>query len=58
MIIDEANDQVPDVNATELMLEEVDLDSDPVRVTFATGIYESDLVSFLERARRLAGEVC
>ena len=31
---------------------------DPIGLTFASGIHESDLLSFLERARRLAGEVC
>jgi hypothetical protein len=32
--------------------------SDPIGVTFASGMDESDLLSFLERAQRLAGEVC
>jgi len=31
---------------------------DPIGVTFASGMHESDLLSFLERAKRLAGEVC
>ena len=30
---------------------------DPIGVTFASGIHQRDLLSFLERARRLAGEV-
>jgi len=29
----------------------------PIGVTFASGIHESDQVSFLERAQRLAGGV-
>jgi hypothetical protein len=32
--------------------------SDPIGVTFASGMHESDLLSFLERAKRLAGEAC
>ena len=31
---------------------------DPIGVTFAGGVHESDLLSFLERTQRLAGEVC
>ena len=31
---------------------------DPIGLTFASGIHESDLLSSLERARNLAGEVC
>jgi hypothetical protein len=38
--------------------EEVFLTSDPIGLTFASGIHESDLLSCLERARHLAGEVC
>jgi hypothetical protein len=34
------------------------LSRDPIGLTFASGIHESDLLSFLERARQLAGEVC
>ena len=30
--------------------------SDPIGVTFASGIHESDLLTFLERASRLGGE--
>jgi hypothetical protein len=33
-------------------------DSDPIGVTFASGIHERDLVSYLSRMQRLAGEVC
>jgi len=38
--------------------EELFLTFDPIGLTFASGIHESDLFSSLERARRLAGEVC
>jgi hypothetical protein len=31
---------------------------DPIGLTFAGGMHESDLLSFVERVRRLAGEVC
>ena len=31
---------------------------DPIGLTFAGGMHESDLLSFLERAKGLAGEVC
>jgi hypothetical protein len=34
------------------------LTRDTLGVTFASGIHESDLLSFVERANRLAGEVC
>lgn len=30
----------------------------PIGLTFADGVHESDLVSYLERTRCLAGEVC
>lgn len=38
--------------------EEVFPTFDPIGLTFASGIHESDLLSSLERARHLAGEVC
>jgi hypothetical protein len=38
--------------------EEVFLTFDPIGLTFASGIHESDLLSSLERAKHLAGEVC
>jgi len=38
--------------------EEALLTRDTIGLTFASGIHESDLLSFVERARRLAGEVC
>ena len=38
--------------------EEAFLTRDPIGLTFASGMHESDLLSFLERARGLAGEVC
>lgn len=38
--------------------EEVYLTWDPIALTFASGIHECDLLSSLERASRLAGEVC
>ena len=31
---------------------------DPIGLTFAGGTHESDLLSYVERVRRLAGEVC
>lgn len=30
---------------------------DPIGLTFAGGMHESDLLSYVERVRRLAGEV-
>jgi hypothetical protein len=38
--------------------EEISLTFDPVGLTFASGIHESDLLSSLESAKHLAGEVC
>jgi hypothetical protein len=38
--------------------EEILLTFDPIALTFASGIHESDLLSSMERARHLAGEVC
>jgi hypothetical protein len=38
--------------------EEVFLTFEPIGLTFASGIHESDLLSSLERAKHLAGEVC
>jgi hypothetical protein len=38
--------------------EEAFLIHDPIGLTFASGIHERDLLAFLERSRRLAGEVC
>jgi hypothetical protein len=32
--------------------------ADPIGVTFAGGRHETDLLSFLEHAKRMAGEVC
>ncbi len=46
----DAIEPTPDEN-----LAEASFDGDPIGVTFASGMHESDLVSFLERARRLAG---
>ena len=41
------------------LLDEAESDSsDPIGVTFAGGTHESDLLTYLERASRLAGEVC
>ena len=31
---------------------------DPIGLTFADGMHESDLLSYMERVRGLAGEVC
>ena len=31
---------------------------DPIGMSFASGMHETDLISFLERAKHLAGEVC
>ena len=50
---------IPDLNPIEPTLDEMAEASsadDPIGVTFASGIHESDLLSFLERTRRLAGE--
>jgi hypothetical protein len=51
-----------DRNAIEPLLDEALAEtfpaSDPIAVTTPTGVYESDLLRFLERAQRLAGEVC
>jgi hypothetical protein len=51
-----------DLNAIEPLLDEALAEtfpaSDPIAVTTPTGVYESDLLRFLERAQRLAGEVC
>ena len=38
--------------------EEAFLTFDPIGLTFASGLHESNLLSSLERARCLAGEVC
>ena len=38
--------------------EEVFLTFDPICLTFASGLHESDLLLSMERARHLAGEVC
>jgi hypothetical protein len=52
----------PDLDRIEPELDEIPeeafLTRDPIGLTFASGIHESDLLSFVERARRLAGEVC
>ena len=52
----------PDVDQIEPELDEIPeeafLTRDSIGLTFASGIHESDLLSFVERARRLAGEVC
>ncbi len=51
-----------DLDRIETELDEIPeedfLAHDPIGLTFASGIHESDLLSFVERARRLAGEVC
>ena len=53
---------IQDVDRIEPQLDEIPeeafLSRDPIGLTFASGIHESDLLSFVERARRLAGEVC
>jgi hypothetical protein len=51
----------PDFDAMEPtpdeILAETLSDGDPIGVTFASGTHESDLFSFVERARRLAGDL-
>jgi hypothetical protein len=53
---------IPDVEVIDSPLddmpEETYPDSDSIGLTFAGGIHERDLLSFFERAQRLAGEVC
>jgi hypothetical protein len=59
---DGAMKSIPDTVAIDTALDEMPEEAfsagDPIGVTFAGGIHESDLLSFLERAKRLAGEVC
>jgi hypothetical protein len=51
-----------DVDRIEPELDEVAEEAfptrDPIGLTFASGMHESDLLSFMERARCMAGEVC
>jgi hypothetical protein len=51
-----------DLDPVGLELDDIPEEVFPIRdsigLTFASGIHESDLLSFMERARRLAGEVC
>ena len=55
----EANmNQVSELDVVEILDEDLTDDSDPISVTFASGIHESDLMTHLERASRLTGEVC
>ena len=53
---------IPDLDPIELtpdeILAETSSAGDPIGLTFAGGMHESDLLSFLERAKGLAGEVC
>jgi len=55
-----AMNAISDFDRIELdeISEEVFPTFDPIGLTFASGIHESDLLSSLERARHLAGEVC
>jgi hypothetical protein len=50
-----------DFDQTESVLDDVPEETaagnDPIGVTFASGVHESDLFSFLERAKYLAGEM-
>jgi hypothetical protein len=52
----------PDLDRIETELDEIPeeafLTRDAIGLTFASGLHESDLLSFVERDRRLAGEVC
>jgi hypothetical protein len=52
----------PDLDQIEPELDDIPeedfLTCDPIGLTFVSGIHESDLLLFVERARRLAGEVC
>ena len=50
--------QVSELEMVEILDEDLTDDSDPISVTFASGIHESDLLTHLERASRLTGEVC
>jgi hypothetical protein len=48
-----------DVDLIEPELDEIAEEAFPtIGLTFAGGMHESDLLSFVERARRMAGEVC
>lgn len=53
---------IPDLDPIEPTLDENLAEAfsarDPIGVTFASGIHESDLLSYLEHAQRLAREVC
>jgi hypothetical protein len=53
---------IPDLEAIDSALDEMPEEALPVHdrigLTFASGMHESDLLSFLERAKRLAGETC
>jgi hypothetical protein len=53
---------LPDPDPIEPTPDEVQAETfsagERIGVTFASGMHESDLLSFLERARGLAGEVC
>jgi hypothetical protein len=52
---------IPDLDPNEPTPDEVLAETfsadDPSDVTFASGMHESDLLSFVERAKRLTGEV-
>ena len=50
--------QGSELELVEILDEHLIDDSDPIGVTFASGIHESDLLTHLERASRLTGEVC
>jgi hypothetical protein len=53
---------IPDLDPLEPTPDEILAETfpagDPIGMTFASGMHESDLLSFLERAKRLSGEVC
>jgi hypothetical protein len=53
---------IPDPEAIDSALDEIPEETfsarEPIGMTFASGIHESDLLSFLEHAQRLAREVC
>ena len=45
------------VSVLDELPEETVTSNDPIGVTFASGIHESDLFSFLARAKGLAGDL-
>ena len=50
--------QASELEPVEILDEDLTDDSDAIGITFAGGIHERDLLTHLERASRLTGEVC